>query len=136
MYSADPGEALEEAVRREVQEESGVTLSEVYYHSSQPWPCGPSPQLMLGALGIADTNEIVTNVNEVADARWSTREEVAEALEAAAQAKPNEFLAGASSTARPDGALTLPAPEAIAHHLLAAWLSAPIETLYGNTTPD
>ena len=197
-------------MRREVYEEAGVTLSHVLYHSSQPWPCGPSPQararrhssdrapvggmretrrgqgwalhtaqstcaygtrvrltrvcvarcaqLMLGALGIADTDEVVPNLNEVADARWGGRAEVAEALEAvrgpghagarasrglglkaprplappqASRSSLSGFVsvAAAASTGPPEGALTLPAPEAIAHQLLAAWVAAPIESL-------
>ncbi|KAL1503567.1 hypothetical protein AB1Y20_012045 [Prymnesium parvum] len=121
----DPGETLEEAVRREVQEEAGVSVAEVFYHSSQPWPCGPSPQLMLGALGIADTDTITPNLSEVADARWADRAEVAAAIDAARNASR-----GMDNQRDPNPAtLVLPASEAIAHNLLAAWLEAPISSL-------
>ncbi len=52
----EPGESLEEAVRREVYEETGVELDEVHYHSSQPWPFPSS--LMLGFTARAKTHEI------------------------------------------------------------------------------
>lgn len=70
----EPGESLEEAVRREVFEETNVRLAEVLYQSSQPWPF-PSA-LMLGFRAIAESDEIVLNDGELEDARWFTRREI------------------------------------------------------------
>lgn len=67
----EPGESLEEAVRREVQEETQVELDEVQYHSSQPWPFPSS--LMLGFTARAKSREIRVQPDELEDARWFTR---------------------------------------------------------------
>ena len=79
MYSAlagfvEPGESLEEAVRREVGEETGILISDIRYHSSQPWPFPAS--LMLGFHATAETEEIHRNADELEDARWFTRAEL------------------------------------------------------------
>jgi len=73
----EPGESLEDAVRREVYEETNVRVSTVSYHSSQPWPFPSS--LMLGFVAEADTavdQEIRMNDGELEDARWFTRKEL------------------------------------------------------------
>ncbi|SEQ60887.1 NAD+ diphosphatase [Faunimonas pinastri] len=70
----EPGETMEEAVRREVQEEAGVKVGQVRYHSSQAWPFPHS--LMLGCHGEALSTEIVPDVEELEDARWFDRDEV------------------------------------------------------------
>ncbi len=71
----EPGESLEEAVRREVQEETGVTVGEVGYVASQPWPF-PSA-LMVGFRATALDSNITLDPHEVAEAAWFSREEVA-----------------------------------------------------------
>ena len=70
----EPGESLEDAVRREVYEETNVRVGEVRYHSSQPWPFPSS--LMLGFLAEALSADIVLNDAELEDARWFTRAEL------------------------------------------------------------
>jgi NAD+ diphosphatase len=70
----EPGESLEDAVRREVHEEVGVRLSEVRYAASQPWPFPSS--LMLGFFATAATTKIDVDGREMADARWFTRDEL------------------------------------------------------------
>ncbi len=70
----EPGESLEDAVRREVYEETNVRVGAVRYHSSQPWPFPSS--LMLGFLADAISTEIVLNDAELEDARWFTRAEL------------------------------------------------------------
>ena len=70
----EPGEALDDAVRREVMEEVGVRVGDVQYASSQPWPFPQS--LMLGFFGTADSTQISVDADEIAEARWFTREEV------------------------------------------------------------
>ena len=70
----EPGESLEDAVRREVYEETNIRVSSVRYHSSQPWPFPSS--LMLGFIAEASTTDIRLNDGELEDARWFTRQEL------------------------------------------------------------
>jgi len=70
----EPGESLEDAVRRETYEETNVHVGKVSYHSSQPWPFPSS--LMLGFMAEADSSDIVLNDGELEDARWFTRKEL------------------------------------------------------------
>jgi NAD+ diphosphatase len=100
----EPGESIEDAVRREVFEEAGVRVGEVRYVASQPWPF-PS-QLMVGCLGRAESLEVTVDATEIEEARWFTRDEVAEAM-----------VKGAESTS-----FLAPPPQAIAHDLLQWWL--------------
>ena len=74
----DQAECIEEAVRREVKEESGITVGEVRYHSSQPWPFPFS--LMIGCHGQALTTDIVKDDEEMTDVRWFSRKEVLSSL--------------------------------------------------------
>lgn len=83
MYSLlagfiEPGETIEEAVRREVMEESGVKLGEVRYVTSQPWPFPAS--LMIGCAAKAETTAIDISSEELEDAIWISKAEVAAAL--------------------------------------------------------
>ena len=100
----EPGESIEDAVRREVFEEAGVRVGEVRYVASQPWPF-PS-QLMVGCLGFADSLELTIDTTEIEDARWFTRDDVAEALGKGPDS--TSFLA--------------PPSQAIARDLLHWWL--------------
>ena len=70
----EPGESLEDAVRREVFEEVGVTVGEVTYGASQPWPFPAS--LMLGFFGKATATAITVDQHEIAEAAWITRDEL------------------------------------------------------------
>lgn len=70
----EPGESLEDAVRREVYEETNIRVGAVHYHSSQPWPF-PSA-LMLGFVAEATSDDIHLNDGELEDARWFTREQL------------------------------------------------------------
>lgn len=79
MYSTlagfvEPGETLEEAVRREVFEEVGVTCGAVHYHSSQPWPFPGN--IMLGFYAEGLTEDITIDPEELRDARWFTRDDM------------------------------------------------------------
>ncbi|CAA9470277.1 MAG: NADH pyrophosphatase, decaps 5'-NAD modified RNA [uncultured Solirubrobacteraceae bacterium] len=98
----EPGETLEAAVAREVLEESGVTVADARYVSSQPWPFPAS--LMLGFTAVYTGGEAVAADGELDDARWFTREELAAAV------------AG-------EGELRVPPPVAIARRLIDAWLA-------------
>ncbi len=73
----EPGETLEDAVRREVAEEVGVQVGEVTYFGSQPWPLPAS--LMLGFTGRALSTDIDVDGAEIEEARWWTRAELEEA---------------------------------------------------------
>src|SRR5262249_54747330 len=70
----EPGESLEDAVRREVAEEVGIALAEVIYHSSQPWPFPSS--IMLGFTARAITTDLNLATDEIESARWYTRAEL------------------------------------------------------------
>jgi NAD+ diphosphatase len=71
----EPGESLEDAVVREVLEESGVHVQEAEYHSSQPWPFPSS--LMIGFTARAAADAVPRADEELEDVRWFTREEIA-----------------------------------------------------------
>ncbi|MDG2375553.1 MAG: NAD(+) diphosphatase [Woeseiaceae bacterium] len=70
----EPGESLEDAVRREVDEETNVDVDAVQYHSSQPWPFPSS--LMLGFTAEATSRDIQLKDGELEDAQWFTRKEL------------------------------------------------------------
>lgn len=88
-------ESVEEAVAREVREEAGVIIDEVEYHSSQPWPFPSS--LMLGFIAHAVTTEIERTDMELEDARWFSREDIA------------------------NGAIILPPVQAVSFRLIESW---------------
>ena len=95
----EPGESLEDAVIREVAEETGVLAGNVTYESSQPWPFPSS--LMLGFRAVAQTEAITLRDGELEDARWFTRAELAA------------------------GHPTLPPAGAISARLIDGWFSQP-----------
>ena len=103
----EPGETIEEAVAREVWEEAGLRVRDVQYIATQPWPF-PS-QLMIGCYSQTDDTEVTLDVEELEEARWFTREEVAQAME---------------TIGNNDGPFNAPPPAAIAHSLLRWWLEA------------
>ena len=95
----EPGESLEDAVAREVEEETGIHVGQVQYQSSQPWPFPSS--LMLGFRAVARTHEITLRDGELEDARWFTRADLAA------------------------GHPALPPPGAISARLIDGWFHAP-----------
>jgi NAD+ diphosphatase len=71
----EPGESLEDAVAREVLEETGVSVVDSTYHSSQPWPFPSS--LMIGFTATAAPGAVARADEELEDARWFSREDIA-----------------------------------------------------------
>lgn len=96
----EPGESLEDAVRREVREETDVEVLECDYHSSQPWPFPAS--LMLGFTAVARSREIHLNDGELEDARWFTAAQIVDGVH--------------------DGSLRLSSSLSISYRLIEHWL--------------
>jgi NAD+ diphosphatase len=111
MFSAlagfvEPGESIEEAVARELDEEAGVAVAAVRYHSTQPWPYPSS--LMIGCIAEAASTEINIDGIEIEEAEWFDRETLRACL---------------------DGRLRrpmVPPRFAIAHQLIRAWVNEEI----------
>jgi NAD+ diphosphatase len=103
----EPGETPEEAVRREVREESGIKVGRVKYLAAQPWPF-PST-LMMGFIAEGISEEITIDPEELAEARWFERGEV------------RDMVARAATGTDDPTQLSLPQPIAIAHHLCRRW---------------
>jgi NAD+ diphosphatase len=98
----EPGESLEDAVRREVAEEVGIAVTDVRYHSSQPWPFPAS--IMLGFTARAVDTALRPSLDELETARWYTRAEM--------RASPE------------NEAFRLPRRDSIARRLVEDWLDA------------
>ncbi len=107
MFSAlagfvEPGETIEEAVRRELFEKASVKIGEVTYYATQPWPFPSS--LMIGCFAKAENRDIKPDDIEIAEVRWVERKVARELIEGK----------------QVDG-LRVPPPIAIAHHLIRTW---------------
>ena len=98
----EPGESVESAVAREVFEETGIRVSSVRYHSSQPWPFPCS--IMLGFVAEAEKSAISIDGRELENARWFSRKEIKASLK--------------------DKTLRLPGPVSIAYRLIEHWFDA------------
>ena len=108
MYSTlagfvEPGESLEEAVMREVREETGITVADIAYHSSQPWPFPSS--LMLGFVARAVTHDLRLEGSELERAGWYERDWIR------AHTDDDEFR--------------LPRRDSVARRLIEDWLKTP-----------
>jgi NAD+ diphosphatase len=107
MFSAlagflEPGESIEEACARELEEEAGLKTRRVRYHSSQPWPYPSS--LMIGLIAEVENEDAAPDQTELSEVRWFSRDEA------------RELLAG-----RLEG-VAAPNRLAIAHQLIKAWV--------------
>lgn len=99
----EPGESLEDAVRRETREEAGILCGRVTYYRSQPWPFPSS--LMIGCHAEAKSRDIVIDTTELEAARWFSKDEIVTML----------------TRTHAEG-LTTPPPVAIAHHIIRDWV--------------
>ncbi|MDZ7822634.1 MAG: NAD(+) diphosphatase [Ahrensia sp.] len=109
MYSClagfvEPGETIEQAMRRETKEEAGIDVTHVQYHASQPWPFPYT--LMIGCFGVAATTEITID-DELDDARWFSRADVQKMVDGT----------------HPEG-FKMPPKGAIASNLVMHWLTS------------
>tara|TARA_Y100000746_G_scaffold108726_1_gene92977 strand:+ start:50 stop:520 length:471 start_codon:yes stop_codon:yes gene_type:complete len=109
MYSAlagfiEPGESIEEAVARELNEEAGIKIIEANYHSSQPWAFPYS--LMIGYIAESKSENFKLDEVELDEGRWFSKEELKKALSGE---NKNFFV---------------PPPMAIAHHLIKAFVES------------
>lgn len=104
----EAGETVEEACRREVFEEVGVKTSECQIISNQPWPF-PS-QLMIGLIANATTTEIAIDEEEIADARWFNKAQIAQMLNGGVLIDGEQYFG--------------PPKVAIAHHIMRHWLES------------
>jgi NAD+ diphosphatase len=107
MFSAlagfvEPGETIEEAVRRELMEEASVKVGEVTYYATQPWPFPSS--LMIGCFAKAQSRDVKVDETELAEVRWLERSVARDLIE-------GKQVEG----------LRVPPPIAIAHHLIRTW---------------
>jgi NAD+ diphosphatase len=107
MFSAlagfiEPGETIEEAVRRELMEEASLQVGEVTYYATQPWPFPSS--LMIGCFAQALSRDAKADDNEIAEVRWLER------------SIARDLLAGKQVEG-----IRVPPPIAIAHHLIKTW---------------
>ncbi|KAL7626165.1 NADH pyrophosphatase [Parahypoxylon ruwenzoriense] len=121
----EPGEGIEEAVRRETWEESGVTVGRVVIHSSQPWPYPAN--LMIGAIGQAIPGGEAIHLGhdqELDDAKWFTFDEVREGI-----ASGVSGLGDPAPATYREGALRLPPQTAIANQLIQAVIKGYLDTV-------
>ncbi|MDC0073947.1 NAD(+) diphosphatase [Alphaproteobacteria bacterium] len=103
----EPGESIEEAVAREVIEETAIKVKNVQYHSSQPWPYPSS--LMIGCMAEAVNKKIIIDKKEINEAIWVSKKEIKSLLNKKDTISRNRVL------------IKLPPPMAIAHQLLKSW---------------
>ena len=108
MYSAlagfiEPGESIEEAVARELNEEAGIIINNATYHSSQPWAFPNS--LMIGCIAESASEEFKLDEIEIDEGRWFTRDELKNAINGSESSK-----------------FFVPPKMAIAHHLIKAFV--------------
>jgi NAD+ diphosphatase len=110
----DPGESAEQAVIREVAEETSITVTNVRYLGSQPWPMPRS--LMLGFRADAPAGQVIAvDHEELAEAQWFSRDELLAAVEARE--------------------IALPPPVSIARHIIEDWFGGPLPSTWGESLP-
>jgi NAD+ diphosphatase len=110
----DPGESAEQAVVREVAEETGVKVRNVRYLGSQPWPMPRS--LMLGFRADALAGQVIAvDHDELAEAHWFSRDELLAAIKARE--------------------IALPPSVSIARHIIESWFGGPLPSTWTEPLP-
>ena len=112
----EPGESIEDAVRREVMEETSIKVDNVFYHSSQPWPYPSS--LMIGCFAEAISSNIKIDNKEISEAFWVKKNTIKKAINESS----NKNFLNYSKSQSFNSELTIPPPMAIAHQLLKSWV--------------
>jgi NAD+ diphosphatase len=102
----EPGETIEQAVRRETFEEAGIEVGAVRYHASQPWPMPHT--LMIGCYGLAESLDIKRDESELEDCRWFSRDEVRQMIDGT----------------HPEG-INVPVSGAVAYRIIQDWVDWP-----------
>jgi len=110
----DPGESAEQAVVREVAEETGIKVHNVRYLGSQPWPMPRS--LMLGFRADAPAGQVIAvDHEELAEANWYSRDELVTAIKT--------------------GEIALPPSVSIARHIIESWFGGPLPSTWTEPPP-
>ena len=111
----DPGESAEQAVVREVAEETGIKVHNVRYLGSQPWPMPRS--LMLGFRADAPAGQVISvDHDELAEAHWFSRDELVAAIKARE--------------------IALPPSVSIARHIIESWFGGPLPSTWTEPPPS
>ncbi len=121
----EPGESIDECVRRECKEELGIEIGRIMVHSSQPWPF--PAQLMIGCVAVATTEKFEPEEDELEEARWFGKTEVMRALDKSSKVDLRSDASGRLTGGLSGEDFFLPPSYAIAHSLIKAWAAGEVD---------